>query len=49
MVCYYPLSQIALGLGGHVTARIGAGVSVPEGEGDSEPQVHLKVVAEFCV
>lgn len=28
---------------------IGAGDSVPEGEGASEPQDHLKVVAEFCV
>lgn len=48
MVCYYPLSQITL-FGGHVTARIRAGDSTSEGEGASELQDHLKVVAEFCV
>lgn len=47
MVCYYPLSQSALGLS-HVTARIGIGGSAPEEEGAFEPQTHLKVVVVAC-
>lgn len=48
MVCYYPLSQSALGLS-HVTTRIGTGGSAPEEEGTFEPQTYPKVVVGFYV
>lgn len=47
MVCYYPLSQSALGLS-HATAKLGL-VALHQRKRELEPQIYSKVVVGFCV